>query len=343
MKDNNAIALWRIIFTYMIVAFHFTTTFPWMGEVGLVPGWYLAVEFFFMVSGYLICDKFDDYRARYNRAIVYTFHRYINIWPRYIVSFFITFAAIFYLGKNKLPPKELLYDSIYEIFLLQGIGLDRGWDYVNPTLWYLSIMLICGFFIFLFLRYIPRFFKGYLGVAIILLFLFLLYENKGALDSAVMQPGDYANYPLWRGMAEMCLGTYACMLNKKMRSTENAIIWKCTGAAAMILGIVIASTMGHSKMDFLVLGLFFIGVSCGFLPDDTPHEFINKWSSFTLEIYLIHEVFRTHVFPALFSRDVEIGQKLLYMLIYMISVTAAGLILHLCHRGVRFLWEEIKR
>ena len=64
MDKNNSIPFWRIIFTYMIVMFHFDTTFPWMRELGLVTGWYLAVEFFFLVSGYLIYAKMDDYKKR---------------------------------------------------------------------------------------------------------------------------------------------------------------------------------------------------------------------------------------------------------------------------------------
>ena len=49
MSRNNAIDFWRIIFTYMIVVFHFDTTFPYVNRLGLTPGWYIAVEFFFIV------------------------------------------------------------------------------------------------------------------------------------------------------------------------------------------------------------------------------------------------------------------------------------------------------
>ncbi len=343
MKNNNAIVFWRIVFTYMIVAFHFSTTFPWMTEVGVVPGWYLAVEFFFLVSGYLIYAKFDDQLKRYGSAVRFTLHRFATIWPEYIISFILTFTAIVCLGKNKLPVIPLIFDSKFEILLLQGIGLDRGWDYINPTLWYLSVMILSGFIIFFFLKYLKRFFVGYLAPALIILFLFLIVYNVGDLDVAVIQPGENVNYPLFRGLAEMCLGMYACMLTGWMKDHGDEKIWKCTGALSMVAAIIVSTYAGHSRFDLLVLALLFVGVSAAFLPGGSDHPFIKKWSGITLEIYLLHELFRTHIFPALFSRDNEIGQKLLIMLLYMVAVTLAAVLLHLCFYGVRSVWKKEKR
>ena len=34
MSRNNAIDFWRIVFTYMIVVFHFDTTFPYVNPAG---------------------------------------------------------------------------------------------------------------------------------------------------------------------------------------------------------------------------------------------------------------------------------------------------------------------
>ena len=343
MKKENAIVIWRIVFTYMIVAFHFSTTFPWLHEVGFSQGWYLAVEFFFLVSGYLIYAKYEDYLKKYKTAIGYTFHRYADIWPKYIISFIITFLAIMILGKNKLPAIPLLWDSKYEIVLLQGIGLDRGWDYINPTLWYLSVMIISGFLIFFLLRYLGRFFVGYLAPAVIILFMFLLYNNVGKLDVAVMQPGQYANYPLYRGISEMCLGMYGCIVSKKLKMESGSFVWKAVSIICMLAAIIIATLWGNSRMDFVVLILMLIGVATAFLPTEGIPKVVRGWSDITLEIYLLHEVFRTHIFPHFFSRDVDVAQKLLYMLLYMAAVTLAAFVLHKCFSIVGLLWKKEKR
>ena len=54
MEKTNSIKLWRIVFTYMILIYHFDNAFPFSVEMELAAGWYIAVEFFFIVSGYLL-------------------------------------------------------------------------------------------------------------------------------------------------------------------------------------------------------------------------------------------------------------------------------------------------
>ncbi|MCR5097715.1 MAG: acyltransferase family protein [Lachnospiraceae bacterium] len=343
MKKENSIVIWRIVFTYMIVAFHFDTTFPWMNDAGFVSGWYLAVEFFFLVSGYLIFAKFEESRERYGYTLRFMLHRYAQIWPKYILSFILTFCAIMLLGKNKLPAIPLLWDSKFEIALLQGIGLDRGWDYINPTLWYLSVMMIASFLIFFMLKYMRRFFVGYLAPAMIILFLFVIYVKRGALDVAVMDPGEVVNFPLFRGIAEMCLGMYACMLTDWFINHGSELLWKCIGSACMLVAILLATYLGHSGFDYLILILLFVGVSAGFLPSDEMDPVIARWSDMTLDIYLLHELFRMHIFPHFFSRDVGLGRKLLYMLLYMIAVSMAAMLMNLIFSKVGQLWKKDER
>ena len=341
MSRNNAIDFWRIIFTYLIMLFHFNTTFPWMQEVGLVPGWYLGVEFFFLVSGYLIYARMEENEKRYGGAIGYTIHRYRTIYPEYIVTFAMTFFAIHILGKSDLSIPRHLYESIPEIILMQSIGIDRGWEWVNSVMWYLSAMIIAGFLMYLGLRYIRRFFVGYLAPAVIILFIFLLYENVRKLDVAVMLPGEYANYPLYRGIAEMFLGMYACMLTGAIQRLSLERYADVVGRLSMVAAICISSVRGKTRADFAVLALLFIGVATQFLPGthidiklpgikrDVSARLIKKWSSITMEMYLLHELFRTHIFPYFFSRDVEIGRKLFYMLLYVNAVTAAAAVMHM--------------
>ena len=315
----------------MIVMFHFDTTFPWMRELGLVTGWYLAVEFFFLVSGYLIYAKMDDYKKRYGGAIRFTLHRYRELFPKYIIAFALTFSAIHLQKKSDLSVTAHLVRSLPEVFLLQGIGIDRGWDWVNPTLWYLSVMLIAGFVMYLGLRYIRRIFVGYLAPALIIIFLFLLYQNVGTLDAAVMLPGEYANYPLFRGFTEMCLGMYACMLTGLIKGSKYARLWQTLGSLFMVAAIFTATFFGRSHLDFLVLLLLFLGVAWCFLPADnfmSKAPAVRGLSSITLEIYLLHEIFRTHIFPLLFSRDATLLSKLLYMVMYMAAVTLAAWLFH---------------
>ena len=107
----------------MIVVFHFDTTFPYVNRLGLTPGWYIAVEFFFIVSGYLLYKKVQGSGGSIS-PWRYTLHRYKQIYPKYLISVLITFIAI--VIARKLSPVEsvdLLLDSYWELLGLQGIGL----------------------------------------------------------------------------------------------------------------------------------------------------------------------------------------------------------------------------
>lgn len=139
MKEKNAIYFWKIIFTYAICILHFNNII----EIRPLMGWYIAVEFFFMVSGYLLFSSVEQ--GRHQSAFGYTMKRIKKIYPYYLGAFVCTFWG--YCCFNNLHGKEIvskLLDSIWEIFLLQGCGLGRGWDYINCTLWYISVLLIVG-------------------------------------------------------------------------------------------------------------------------------------------------------------------------------------------------------
>ena len=147
--------------------------------------------------------------------------------------------------------------------------------------------------------------------------------------------------PLFRGMAEMCLGMYACKLSRLMQKSGHIGVFSALTPVSFITGILIATFFGRSHMDFLVLALFFFGVAAGFLPGkqipkepSRPESILFSWSDIALEMYLLHELFRMYIFPACFSREVSIGQKLFYMLLYMAAVTAAATFLKKCKRAV---------
>lgn len=52
---ENSIYIWRIVFTVLIMVMHFNNVYSKIYEnPHITGGWYIAVEFFFIVSGYLL-------------------------------------------------------------------------------------------------------------------------------------------------------------------------------------------------------------------------------------------------------------------------------------------------
>lgn len=329
MSRNNAIDFWRIIFTYMIVVFHFDTTFPYVNRLGLTPGWYIAVEFFFIVSGYLLYKKVQGAGGSIS-PWRYTLHRYKQIYPKYLISVLITFIAI--VIARKLSPVEsvdLLLDSYWELLGLQGIGLGRGWDYINPVSWYISVLFIAGFILWFFLQRYPRAFLNFIGPVFVMIAYSNLYRISGTKNAAVDIEGVFTNYALMKGLADMCLGVFAARFGEYLAGKKRPGGLKALGTAGFVFVMVLAALRGNSNLDCLMALVLAVSVAIAFLPTENrllTSPLVRRWSKITLNIYLLHEVFRTWIFPQLFPGKYTVPETMGIMALYMVCVTAAAVL-----------------
>lgn len=345
-KENktNSIYVMKILFTYMIALFHYPAFIIYVCSHGGTMGWYIAVEFFFIVSGYLLYKKIKSDGASQKSAWEYTWHRYKKIWPSYLLSFVVTVFVIAVYNKYSL--KQLykrVTDSFFEIFMLQGIGLNREWDYVNPTLWYISVMLIAGFIIYWMLINYEKIFVEIIAPLVIVIAYSYLYRNVGSLNAVTDTLGLYENQALIRALADMCLGIYAVKLEERFKSKSDRIAFYKIAADILVVIIIFWSLFdGASKNDFIFVFVFVYIVAAGFLPRRRMKidYCIEKWSSITLEIYLVHEVYRMYimnwVFPNMQIDRLCIKEIMVYMI--LITITAAVI-----HTGVIFIDRRIKQ
>lgn len=328
---NNSITIWRIVFTYLILIFHFDNRFPISGELGLLNGWYIAVEFFFIVTGYLLYDRFDVLTKTCHSGWDYFVYRYKKIYPYYLGAFLFS-LTMYVIAQSKGIGQmiKLISYNFFEALGMHGIGLDMGWNHINNTSWFISVMFISGFIIFHCLVKWKDNFINFVAPLIIIIAFSYLYRNMGGLGAVVQIEGVYTHWPLMRGLADMCLGIFAARLN-----TYIIVNCKKTGlirvAGCLLFLFVIAASLkfGNSVRDFLFALLLTIAVAIGFLPSKSrvfDHKWIHYWSGITLSIYLLHDPFRAFVFPIFFGELQGLYTKLAYMVLYMIVVTLAAII-----------------
>lgn len=330
-RETNAIYFWKIIFTYMIVIFHFYP-FLWMlNGKGCVVGWYIAVEFFFMVSGYLLYDNIDRYKTQLGNAWSYTLHRYKAIWGKYIISFMCIFIIICIEQSYKVRSiAGALIDAFPEMILLQGVGLNRGWNYINPTLWYLSVLIIGGYIIYWFLIYKEELFVKIIAPIVVVVGYSYLYRMVGSMDAVIDTVNFYENQALIRGICDMCMGIFAVKLNRWMRKEITSMtLLRLVGVTLFVAIILMSMISGNSTNDFTYVLLLVPAVAIGFIPYKQTKwsPFISRWSSITLNIYLVHDLFRAHLMPMFFY---NVAQGKFYMpefVIYITLVTMAAIIL----------------
>lgn len=142
-KYNPEIDFWKLVFAVAIFLFHsskFITSSGW----SLFNRGYLAVEFFFIVSGYFLAmtirEKEDD--AAQNSCWVYLLHKIKAFYLYYFCAFIISFTVRqWILSADVITVIKNFLLSWNEIFLLKMGGITSGRYYNGPT-WYISAMLI---------------------------------------------------------------------------------------------------------------------------------------------------------------------------------------------------------
>ena len=293
MVKNNRIQFWRIVFTYLIVYYHLNTVY------NDYKSWYIAVEFFFLVSGWLLADKFERLKER-NELLQYTPGRYVwtkvrSFFPHCCFSFLVAFAVTG-ICEGYAPHQYMaqFVSHLPEMFLLHSVGLNFSSSFwFNSPVWYISTMLIISFFLWFALRRDEeKTVHFWIPLAVLLIYPYL-YRTYGSLTEHYQVTDGIMNSALLRGAAAMGLGVLARKLKERVRRDWiGALI---SDAALIVGGIVLPMFWYRSSMDFLFMGLLFVGVTYGFACEQNRwfnNGLVEKWAVITPAIYLNHKVFR---------------------------------------------------
>lgn len=326
-QKNNGIVVWRIIFTYILAGFHFDNHYQIAGSLGLSNGTYLGVEFFFMVSGYLLYEGFLRNSQKYSSGLHYLWARIKRLLPYYWGSY--ALLILWFIGTRGL--KETLYTISYrypELFALQCMGLNEGWINMNNSTWYISVMLLCGFVIYHCLVKWKDTFINFAAPIMIIVFYSYLYRNNGGVHVVTQTEGFYLNWALMRGMAAMCLGIFACRLNHAIRRKEiKQGFLKVLGGIGFVFILSASMVWGWSTRDYLYIIIESLCVALCFLPSDRKlysNRLVQKWADITVCIYLTHMPFATEIFPRYIAVPESVPRKLLYLLLYYVIITLFG-------------------
>ena len=382
-RSFNLVDFWRIVFTLLIMTFHFDDTYDLFPQV---TGWYISVEFFFLVSGYLLYDHFLK-KGSEESALDYTLGRLRRIYPPYVIMFAVYYLLLIPVMKPGF--EDFAYhvlDSVPELLLLQGAGLNRGWNYVNNTTWYLSVMLIAGYLIFALLKYRKELFLKVAGPLLILCCYAYLYRHNGSLDAVIPIEDFYRNYALMRGFAGMLAGVYLHLLRERLSgrlSPRAERLIPAAGCVSFALVIILATQCRYTVVDYTYLIMIAFGVFAAFLtvpasdgnggilpavpsraagageeagpagtrgplriagePDASgrrPLSVLTVLAGITLEMYLLHDMFRAVIFPVLFPRVETTAAKLILLLVYYAAVALSAFALN---RAVRRMSARMRQ
>ncbi len=277
---NGRIDLYKFLFAVVVAVYHFSCSYDG-DDLPFTKG-YMAVEFFFIVSGFFFAKSLDRVKEEewLSGTLKYSKRKYMSIFPYHLFSLIFVFAYTFYEMQSNLKEAMLYFvEMLPNVFLFQIMGFGNLGKANHE--WYLSAMLVVMFILApLAIKLKDKFFCW---VALIVAFFTLGYlENYfGGSINAWYQYNGIICLGMLRAFAEICLGcvVYAVyksgILNKLKKSTMLILEGLCLAYVLIYLYGVI-----ETKLDYVTVFVIAALVALVVCPKSSIEFLNNKATGF---------------------------------------------------------------
>ncbi len=213
IRKNGTVELMRFVFCIVIILYHIKNRaeLPSGEYLSFFANGKIGVEFFFIVSGYLMAKSA---RKQEGLPVVKTTKRFmlkklIPILPYHLMTYFINLIIMLAVFPSSVPDKLLVaLRTLPNLFLIQLSGLDES-VIITPE-WYISAMLWMMLLLFpLLLKYRERFSKIACPVIMIILVGYLMHEEGMLGGTRHFVFGEAVPKIYVRAFAEMCGGAFS--------------------------------------------------------------------------------------------------------------------------------------
>ena len=309
-KHNGNISIWKFIFALLILLHHcnyIETDFSWTlfnkGSIG--------VEFFFLVSGYLLAAKVysEEKKRKKNELYVDTFNyikgKIVKFYPFLIFTYIsmIIISFIFY----RFSAYRYLY-SLVDISLLGMSGIKV--KYFLRGTWYLSAMILGMMILYPIMKKYKEKFSCFVGPILAIFGLgILLHLNPSYRTFDRWNGFIYAG--MGRALVELTLGMTLFEINKRLANLKftnlGSILLTITECLLFTLVIIFNSVYkSASDFDWLIIPMLFVGILIGFSEKTKFYDFCNNKVFYYLErlslpLYLNNFLFVLMVNNSLFD------------------------------------------
>lgn len=310
MNRNGAIDFLKFIFIFMVAIFHgknFAGDTEHIFQLGAI-----GVEFFFIVSGYLMAVSATKRMQNPIPSIgpdtaSFLWHKIKGLIPDVYVAWVIGF--IVECAYRGIPLGEWVRNFCYSAFdwlFLTQTGL-MGFR-ANAVSWYLSAMLLAMAILYpIFVRK-RELFLSLLAPLIAVLLLGYMYQSWKSGFGGPSSWTGFACKGAMRAVACICLGCVCYRINEKTREIKPTAL--CRGLltilefCAYLFVIVMAYDHRHSKLDFLMVLAYVVGVTISFSQKSFSsqifrHRVFNWLGIFSFDLFLGHG-FWSHAVSSIF-------------------------------------------
>lgn len=265
-EKNYAIEWYRYFFSFFICTLHFKEYF---GNPYPFGGSYLAVEFFLILSGFLLMRTIDrtlpDVENVEQSTWKFALERFWRLWPQYIISWLIL-AAYCVFFRHSVTIKNLVIDYPADAFMLQMLGIGPR---LNSAMWYVSALFLVSITIFYLACKNRRRFVYIIAPICVALLYSYFYQTKGMLAGIGWTNSLIVRDGFWRGLAGICLGCIVYELSTKIPLKYRSympVVRRFYEVGTLSLLSVMYYQAGCTVKDFtlvFMMGLLILSVMCG--------------------------------------------------------------------------------
>jgi peptidoglycan/LPS O-acetylase OafA/YrhL len=231
---------------------------------------YLAVDFFFILSGFVLCIAYErraDQPGFYRRYLV---DRIARLYPLHLATllllvplnilFYVTSGGQF-LSNGWSYGDGHAYTFVLNLFLLQNVGLTTNSSWNAPA-WSISVEMVVNVFLGILIIHLAqrkRLWPFLLATSIICYaVLFNTFGNLGAFSEPAL---GFINSGLIRGVAGIALGIVVFEVYNGLEHQKNAGFTRFVGLLALVtsgllFGLILVFTT-VKNIDFLTVPLMF--------------------------------------------------------------------------------------
>ncbi|MBA6361628.1 acyltransferase [Colwellia sp. BRX8-6] len=288
---------------------------------------YLFVDFFFILSGFLMCYAYEDKIHSGFKFYTYIALRLGRIYPLHIFVLLLWIPYILirqYLyqtgfGGVEQLDKNNIYTFISNIFLVQSLGLHNSLSWNFPS-WSISTEFFAYICFFILTVTLDKAKKIYVPLIIIAgCYVFLQQLNRSGLDITY----DFGSI---RCIGAFYIGVLSFRIKQNVRSTNLTISCVNILEIMVLIAIIVGVTMAEQHYGYLYFSLFsfacailiFSNQKNGVLGQFLSFKLMRNIGMWSYSIYLLHSIILggiTNILEYVFNIDPNIPQGIIAIII----------------------------
>lgn len=329
MKNNRnkTIDFLKLALSIIVLIYHITINIDGMN---LFPRGLLAVDFFFIVSGYLfynsVIKKDDKEESIYKQNISFIWKKLKLFYPLVFVGTLECLIARIIIDNIKI---HTILNSIFTFSLVHMSGLPLS--KINNVTWYISVMLMTMFIMFPIIKKNKDKYINYI-CPIILILGFGLF-NKYFHNFNELLDYNFVYNGFLRGFLEINLGCLACHISSWIKNKEFTKLAKILATITEVLGYIFFGLMmctTNEKIDLFLVLVITVAIIISFSKLSYTEHIFSKLSfknmdKLSLSIYCNHIFIITILI--FYNTQLKLSSIELTILILVISIIYSYLVM----------------